>query len=213
MRRRDFVATAAVPLLGGFSAEATPPMEQRIDALGFNWNVISAADWRVSGALSDEVLELVTARPQQQNPRRPIQFALARTEPFDSFQMEVEVKRQPVKGSLILVYAWEKEGFFNYVHLSSDPASAVAVHNGIFHCAGGDRIRLSAKEGPATLVDDNWHEVKIRFNASSGEVVAWVDGVTSPSLTAVDPSLRRGLIGLGSFFDVASFRRLRLKRA
>jgi hypothetical protein len=52
----------------------------------------------------------------------------------------------------------------------------------------------------------------MQYDAATGLVEAWVDGRTSPSLKAVDLSLGAGRIGLGSFFNTASFRRFRLTR-
>jgi len=207
MRRRLFLG--ALPALAAAQGgkPATPPLAEEIEAFGLKWQVISAADWRVE---ADE-LHLVKARPQQANPRRPIQFALARTAPLERFTLEVDVRRAAPKGSLILVYAWQKDGYFNYVHLSDDAASQVEVHNGVFHCFGGDRVRISPLEGPGSLPTADWHAVRMQYDAATGTVEAWVDGKTSPSLKAVDLSLRAGRIGLGSFFNTASFRRFRLR--
>ena len=185
-----------------------PPMAEKIRAFGTEWQVIQAADWKVEG---DEV-QLVTARPQQANPRRPIQFALAEMEPVSRFTLEVEVQRSKPKGSLILVYAWQRDGYFDYVHLSDDAAGKVEVHNGIFHCYGGDRVRISPKDGPGTLVSEDWHKVKVVYDGSKGLVEAWVDGQTSASLKGVDLSLTSGRIGFGSFFNTAGFRRWKLTR-
>lgn len=208
MLRRSFLAAVPLPAAAQSGRPATPPMAEEIGAFGLRWQVIAASDWKAEG---DE-LHLITARPQQANPRRPIQFALAKTEPLAGFTLEVEVKRSAPKGSLILVYAWQKDGYFNYVHLSDDAASRVEVHNGVFHCFGGDRVRISPLEGPGALPTEGWHAVRMRYDASSGLVQAWVDGKTSPSLKAVDLSLGAGRIGLGSFFNTASFRRFRLMR-
>jgi hypothetical protein len=172
------------------------------------WQVINAADWKVTG---DEV-QLVTARPQQASPRRPIQFALAQMEPVSKFTLEVEVERSKPKGSLILVYAWEKDGYFDYVHLSDDAPGKVEVHNGIFHCYGGDRVRISPKDGPGALVSEDWHKVKVVYDGSKGLVQAWVDGQTSGALKGVDLSLGAGRLGFGSFFHTAGFRRWKLTR-
>jgi len=183
-------------------------MNEKISVYGLQWQVISAADWKVEG----NELQLVTARPQQGNPRRPIQFALAETEPLAKFTIEMEVQRSKPKGSLILVYAWQKDGYFNYVHLSDDAASKVEVHNGIFHCYGGDRVRISPKDGAGTLIGEDWHKVKVAYDASKGLVQAWVDGQTSASLKGVDLSLGAGRIGLGSFFNTGGFRNFKLTR-
>ena len=128
------------------------------------------------------------------------------------FTLDVEVKRQTPRGSLILVYAWQKDGYFNYVHLSDDSPEKVEVHNGIFHCFGGDRVRISPTLGPGSLVEDAWHKVRVSYDASKGLIEAWVDGRTSPALKAVDLSLGAGRIGLGSFFNTAVFKNFKLTR-
>jgi hypothetical protein len=210
MERRGFltipVAAAAM------AAPVTPPLAGKIKAFGMDWAVIDAADWKVEGTGAGEVLHLVTAKPQERNPRRPIQFALADTAPMAKFTIEVEVKKQAPRGSLIVVYAWERDGYFDYLHLSDDMAAKVEVHNGVFHCYGGDRVRISSKQGPATLPTGGWHRVKMTYDASEGLMEAWADGVASPSIKAIDLSLGAGRVGLGSFFSTGSFRNFKLTK-
>jgi hypothetical protein len=213
MHRRSFFALpAALSLRLSAAPPKVPPMAEKIEVFGLTWDVISAADWKTEQTSSGEILQLVTARPQQADPRRPIQFALARTEPISKFTIDVEVARSKPKGSVIIVYAWEKDGYFDYVHLSDDAASKVEVHNGIFHCYGGDRVRISSREGPGTLLTESWHKVRVSYNASRGLAECWVDGNTSPCLRGVDLSLGAGRIGLGSFFNTAAFRNFKLAR-
>jgi len=46
-------------------------------------------------------------------------------------------------------------------HLSDDTGSTTDVHNGIFHVYGGDRVRISSTEGPATLTEEKWYKVRL----------------------------------------------------
>jgi hypothetical protein len=192
------------------AAAAAQPPPERLRAFGLQWRAPIPSDWRVRNEAGGEVLDLLVARPQQANPRRPFQYALAETQPLARFTLQVEVRRQPKTGSLILVYAWRDSAHFNYLHLSDDAASRVPVHNGVFHCYGGDRVRISSTEGASTLPTEGWHAVRMSYDASAGTLEAWVDGRTSPSLKAVDLSLGAGLIGVGSFFNTGSFRGLKL---
>jgi hypothetical protein len=41
-------------------------------------------------------------------------------------------------------------------------------------------------------------------------VTVWADGQTTPSLHAVDPTYKAGRIGIGSFFDLGSFRNVKI---
>ena len=194
-----------------FLAAATVPAADAIEAFGHKWTVPIAADWKLTPA---GVLELLVPRPSTQ-PRRPSQYALAETAPMMKFDVELEAKAEPESArkrhnSLILVYAWRDAEHFNYVHLSVDAAKQATVHNGVFHVYGGDRVRISSEEGPATLRDEQWHKVRFSYDGTSGRVDVWVDGATSPSMRAVDMSLEAGRFGVGSFFDMGSFRNLKI---
>lgn len=202
---------AAVLILAALGAHGADVIE----AFGYRWRVPVAADWRVSGAGSAQTLELLVPRPSLQ-PRRPTQFALAETPDFVKVTLEAEVKKEPEalrkrRTSLILVYAWRDEAHFNYAHLSVDRASEVAVHNGIFHVYGGERVRISPTDGPAALTSEAWHRVRLVHDGASGRVEVWVNGRLLPALQAVDLSLRAGKVGLGSFFDLGSFRNVKIE--
>jgi hypothetical protein len=185
---------------------ASGPAET-IEAFGCKWKVPVASEWAVEGVGKDQVLRMLAAHPSTQ-PRRPVQYALAETAPFEYVTLEVEVKRD--KTSLILVYAWRDENHFDYVHLSVDAPSKQPVHNGIFHVYGGDRVRISNENGPGALPRDEWTPVKLTWSAKTGEVQVEVNGQKYESLHAVDLSLGAGRIGIGSFFETAQFRNLRI---
>ena len=176
--------------------------EDSIAALGRRWSVPLAADWRGT----EGVLDLLVKRPQEK-PRRPKQFALLEDGLYAAVTIEVEVKRNET--SLILVYAYQDDAHFNYVHLSVDDPAKQPVHNGVFHVFGGDRVRISSLEGGAgALPVAEWTPVRLVWDGK--EVVCWVNGKTTGALRGVDLSLRTGRIGLGSFFETASFRNLRV---
>lgn len=181
-----------------------------IEAFGRRWTVPIAADWRVDGP----VLELLVPRPSTQ-PRRPTQFAIADTPDYITVTLEAEMKKEPASTrnrhtSLMIAYAYRDADHFNYAHLSVDSPVEQAVHNGIFHVYGGDRVRISPQEGPGTLLEERWYKVRLVYDGRKGDVRVFVDGKTYPSLHAVDLSLKAGKIGIGSFFDMGSFRNVKI---
>jgi len=164
--------------------------------------------------MSSTALDLTVPRPSTQ-PRRPSQYALADTPAYVRGVLELEVKKEPIgarnrRTSLILPYAWRDDNHFNYAHLSVDTASQQVVHNGIFHVYGGDRVRISPLEGPATLPDEEWQKVKLVYDSTQGLVEVYVNGKTSPAMRAIDLSLGPGKFGIGSFFDMGSFRNVKI---
>ena len=178
-----------------------------IEAFGYRWTVPVAEDWKVTQYGGGDILAMLVERPQEK-PRRPKQFALCETQPFKKVTIEADVKR--IGKSLIIVYAWQDDSHFNYVHLSSDAPKDQPVHNGIFHVYGGDRVRISPLEGPGALRSEDWTTVKVVYDGTTGTVTAWANGETSPALKGVDLSLGAGKIGLGSFFEKAEFRNVRI---
>ncbi len=110
-----------------------------------------------------------------------------------------------------MVYAWRDAAHFNYAHLSSDTAAKQPVHNGIFHVFGGDRVRISSVAGPAALPSaGEWYKVRLDYDAHTGEATVLVKGQKNPSLRAIDLSLGAGKVGIGSFFETAVFRNVKI---
>ena len=177
---------------------------ETIEAFGMKWDVPFASEWK----FEDGVLRMLKPRPQEKNPRRPVQFALAQTGNYSDIEINVDVKRNAK--SMIIVYAYEKEGHFNYAHLSADTARAQPHHNGVFHVYGGERVRISAETGPAALVTPDWHKVRLVHDARTGKVPVTVDGKRVPSIEATDASLGAGRVGLGSFDETAQFRNVKI---
>jgi len=185
-----------------------------IEVFGLRWRVPIAADWKVTQDEGVPTLNLLVPRPSTQ-PRRPTQFALADTPDYLRVTVEAEVKKEPAaarnrRTSVIIVYAWRDADHFNYAHLSVDSGKQEENHNGIFHVYGGDRVRISSLEGPATLTSEDWHRVRLVYDGRAGKVEVFVNGATSPSMRAVDTTLGAGKVGIGSFFDLGQFRRVKI---
>ncbi|HHF52060.1 MAG TPA: hypothetical protein ENL46_05190 [Candidatus Aminicenantes bacterium] len=94
---------------------------------------------------------------------------------------------------------------FYYVHFSakSDP-----LHNIIGLVNGKDREKINFEpEGESVfrLIDNNWHTFKVTYDASTGEIKAYMNDMENPILTANDQTLSHGLVGVGSFDDTGYF--------
>jgi hypothetical protein len=169
------------------------------------WTVQQASDW----AVENGVLRLrVSAEPPPGKPRRPQKYALLDSKPYTRATIEGEVKRNG--RSLILVYGWQDDAHYNYAHISSDEAVKQNVHNGMFHVFGGERVRISRLDGPASFTTQDWVPVKLVFDGESGRCYVEVNGKQNPSLEAVDLSLRWGRVGMGSFDETGDFRNFRI---
>jgi 3-keto-disaccharide hydrolase len=197
MRSLTLLTTLATVFVGSSAAET-------IEAFGQKWSVPIASDW----VMENGVLHLNVGRPQE-HPRRPKQFALAETPDWQNVTISLEAKSP--EGNLILVYAYRDESHFDYAHLSVDEATKQPVHNGIFHVYGGDRVRISTEKGPAALpAKDQWVNIQLTHDASTGIVGVKINGKSWRAFEAVDLSLGAGKIGIGSFFNTAYFRNVKI---
>ena len=189
---------------------ATLLASHRLDIFGVKWTVPVGADWTVENQDGAPVLRMITPHPPGKDQvRKPTQFALADTAAFEKVTVEAEVKR--LTTSLIIVYAYRDDAHFNYAHLSADTAKKQIVHNGIFHVFGGERVRISRDDGPASLPSaDEWYKVRLDYDSTTGAVEVLVNGQHNSSLRGVDLSLGAGQVGLGSFFETALFRNVRI---
>jgi hypothetical protein len=179
---------------------------ESLNVFGHTWTITTpASDW----AVSDNLLQLKTSsEPTPGQPRRPTHFALLDTKPYSKVTVEGEFK--PNGRSLIIVYAYQNPSHFNYAHMSSDNAVKQNVHNGMFHVFGGERVRMSSLEGPASFPAKEWTPVKLVWDGATGLAYVEVNGKRNPSLTATDMSLKWGQVGLGSFDETGDFRNIKV---
>ncbi len=193
-------------VIGACSAMCAPAT---LEVFGRKWDVPVAADWKVEEDGGAQTLRIVENRGPLPGPRRPIQFALAETAPFQQVTVEADV--MPLAKSLMIVFAYSDEAHFNYAHLSTDTAQQESHHNGVFHVYGGERVRISNESGPAAFAETKkWAHVKLVHDGATGRVTVSVNGKPVPALEAVDLSLKSGRVGLGSFDEWAVFKNVRI---
>lgn len=197
---------AALLMLAALAAGAADTLE----IFGRHWTVRVASDWKTTEEQGTPVLRLEQNRGPLPGPRRPIQFALSDTPYTDGVTVEADV--MPLGKSLMIVFAYRDEAHFDYAHLSTDMGAKQPVHNGIFHVYGGERVRISSEQGPASFAaTGRWYHVRLTHDAKDGSVRVTVDGKAVPALVAVDKSLGGGKIGFGSFDETAAFKNVRIQ--
>ncbi|HEU4421267.1 MAG TPA: hypothetical protein VFR67_01865 [Pilimelia sp.] len=205
----------------GAAAEAGPaavavcPIGSTVvrDAMaGRNWAPLTPSKWRFPGT---EVI-LAEAGVPPSGPRRPYEYAVLRKGPeFATVQIEADVRIDtPVHittRDIVVIFGYQSATRFYYVHLSSD--NKVYAHNGIFVVDNADRRRIddqwngSVGARPA-ITDGAYHRVRITHCSGTGQIALYVDGASTPLMTATDTTLKAGRVGFGSFDDVGRLRNL-----
>jgi hypothetical protein len=171
------------------------------------WEIPFSEDWEILTEGSLPYLHMKRSRPPGV-PRRPLQFVLLKGVKAGSFTLNVKVRR--AGGSMIIVFNYVDTLHFYYVHLSKDPGTEVAVHNGIFMVDGGDRRRIAGLDASPALPDRSWHDVQVVRNVSSGLIQVFVDKQTAPRFSVIDHTFTSGEVGLGSFDETGDFAHFRL---
>jgi hypothetical protein len=171
------------------------------------WEIPFAEDWETLTEGNLAYLHMKRSRPPGV-PRRPLQFARLKGVKAGSFTLNVKVRR--AGGSMIVVFNYVDTLHFYYVHLSKDPGTEIAVHNGIFIVDGGDRRRIAGLDAAPALPDRSWHDVQIVRNVSSGSIQVFLDKQTTPRFSVIDHTFTSGQVGVGSFDETGDFADFRL---
>jgi hypothetical protein len=166
------------------------------------WERPFPEDWEILTEGSLHYLRMKRSRPPGV-PRRPLQFARLKGVKAGSFTLNAKVRR--AGGSMIIVFNYVDTLHFYYVHLSENPGTEVAVHNGIFIVDGGDRRRIAGLDAAAALPDRSWHDVRIVRNVITGSSQVFLNKETRPRFSVLDRTFTRGQIGLGSFDETGDF--------
>ena len=177
-----------------------------------NWAPLTPSKWRFPGT---EIILAEEGVPPS-GPRRPNEYAVLRKGPeFGSVQIDAEVRIDtPVHittRDVVVIFGYQSSTRFYYVHLSGD--NTAYPHNGIFVVNNADRLRIddqwngSVGARPA-ITDALYHRVRVRHCPGTGEIAVYMDGATTPLMTATDRTLKAGRVGFGSFDNIGRMRNL-----
>lgn len=196
------------PRRGGTRAKSLY-IRDDFDSGGLNaWEVPFREDWQILTEGNLHYLHMKRSRPPGV-PRRPLQFARLKGVRVGSFTLNVKVRR--AGGSMIVVFNYMDTLHFYYVHLSENPGTQIAVHNGIFIVDGGPRWRIAGLNASPALPDRFWHDMRIVRDVRSGSIKIFLDKQTTPRFSVIDHTFTCGQIGLGSFGDTGDFAQFRLR--
>jgi len=182
------------------------PPEHRVYAAPTpeHWDPLTDDKWAFEG---NQVI-LTERGTNPGGPRRPFEYAIVTQGPeLSSISLSAEVRiDEPVQFSnrdVILVWNYQSPTRFYYAHLSQD--NTIYPHNGIFVVNDADRLRIDDQwngvnlGAPPAITDTAWHDVRLDYDAETGEIGVFVDGATEPLMTATDTSFSGGRVGFGSF--------------
>ena len=162
--------------------------------------------WKVKESGSSKVLsQHIKKSNYEPKVRSPRHIALLKGKTVTDFQLDVRVlstHKDYNHRDACLFFGYQSPTQFYYVHLGkkTDPHA-----NQIFIVNNADRTKISLTTTAGTDWDDQWHNVRITRNVTTGEIRVFYDDMSKPVMTAVDKTFAWGQVGLGSFDDTADW--------
>ncbi len=136
--------------------------------------------------------------------RSPHNVALVRDLQLTETVIDVEVKSTRDTGNhrdCCIFFQYQDPEHFYYVHLGAKPDS----HSGqIMIVNGAARRALTTNKNPVPW-DDQWHQVRLERDPSSGRIAVFFDDLKKPLMQVHDKTFEAGRVGIGSFDDMNDF--------
>lgn len=210
---------APLPYLRGQAeTNSLPPIEwqltRQIDFAAADkidqWDLIGGA-WQFVSDQDPAVLRIVRKASDWRPPHRsPGHLALLREPVSGSFRLDIRAKstHEPYGHRDVCFYfGYQGPDKFYYVHLAQqtdDHAHQIFIVN------QADRIKISKHNSPGVDWGQEFHQIRIERELSSGTIQVFFDDLKQPLFSAVDKTFGAGRIGFGSFDDTAEFAALEL---
>jgi len=171
------------------------------------WTFGDASAWSWAGEADESILSLKKPSDFKPEVRSPFNLAWFEGGEWESFTLTAEVRLDLFnKGNNDVCIAFGKADAtkFYYAHLGE---KSDKVHLQLHLVNDADRAPITEKAAKTLPWKPNtWHLVKIVRDVEKGSITVWFDG--EEVLSATDKTLGKGKIGLGSFDDLGSFRKV-----
>jgi hypothetical protein len=174
-----------------------------------NWVFADEGAWEWTGGGAESVLSLRRQSEFTPKVRSPFNLAWFEGGEWGSFTLTAEVRLDLFNAGnndVCIAFGKGSETKFYYAHLGE---KADKVHLQLHLVNDADREKITGAGAEALPWEQGkWHLVKLVRDIGAGTITVWFDG--KQVLAAVDKTLGKGKIGLGSFDDLGSFRNLEI---
>ena len=171
-----------------------------------SWKFLRPDSWETKTENGNQVLVLSKKGKQLPGVRRPGEYGLIRNKQWTNVTVNATIKTlmpDEVKGrDICILFGYVDDTHFYYTHLCSD--SNGTVHNVIMKVSGSERKAIMKEKLPEVRLTAQWHNVRVE-HLSGGSIKVWMDDMNEPLMTADDKDYPVGMVGLGSFDDIAMF--------
>lgn len=173
------------------------------------WSFADKAAWEWRGEGAETELVLIQQSKFKPKVRSPFNLAWFDAAQWESFTLTAEVRLDlfnDKNNDVCIAFGKETDTRFYYAHLG-ETSDKVHLHLHLVNDADRKAITEKAAE-TIPWEQGKWHQVKLERDVAAGTIRVWFDG--KEVLSATDKTLGKGAIGLGSFDDLGSFRKVQI---
>ena len=141
--------------------------------------------------------------------RSPHNIALIKDVKVADFVLTLKVKSTLDTGGhrdCCIFFNYQDPTHFYYVHLGARPDP----HSGQIMIVNGEPRKAITENKKPTPWDDQWHDIKVVRDSTSGVIEIYFDDMDTPHMKATDKTFGKGRVGIGSFDDMDDFDAIRL---
>jgi hypothetical protein len=142
--------------------------------------------------------------------RSPFNIALVRDLVLGDFVFEADVKstkKDYPHRDVCFFFGYQDADHFHYVHFG---LKGDAVSNRIMIVDGAPRRNIDTPIKDGTPWTNDWHHLKVVFEAQKKTVTVYFDDMTKPHMKAQNVKFDWGRIGVGSFDDTGMWDNIRI---
>ena len=174
------------------------------------WSPRTPDKWALAKEGRNGFYRLKTPGAHDEGVSRPTEYSLVDDFIYTDFTLKCKIRCDaPAElryRDAVIIFGYQDDTHFYYVHFSNISDD---LHNAIMLVNGDYRQKLNKDVPEPTLVDLDFHKVRLKRNTESGDVEVYFDG--NLVMKAQDKTFTEGKVGLGSFDDVASFDDVNIK--
>lgn len=169
------------------------------------WETTDPAAWSLQKSEQNHAFGLNKRKSDYQPEHRsPHNIALIKGLELSDFDIRFRVKSTKDTGGhrdCCVFFCHQNASQFYYVHLGAKPDP----HSGQIMIVNKAARKALTQNTRQTPWDDNWHEVRLTRDSSTGIIKVYFDDFTKPHMQVTDQTFKKGRIGIGSFDDMNDF--------
>jgi hypothetical protein len=169
------------------------------------WELTDEAAWTRSKKDGNFVFGLNKRISDYQPPHRsPHNIALIKDLELTDFVITYRVRSTKDTGGhrdCCTFFCYQDPSNFYYVHLGAKPDP----HSGQIMIVDDAPRKAMTENEKLVPWDDDWHQVKLVRDSSSGKIEIYFDDMDKPHMSVVDKTFGKGRLGIGSFDDMNDF--------